>query len=259
MAGALPTRQITLSAKQWLQLCCSRVSKLWHAHRGRRCVTTGQAEELTPAQWPLDAEIQGISQIRILLSIARPHKFTIMIHAKCYLGNKYQSILPPEWAIKSDTHTERCTKLSLNSCGKLQLIQSKLLYDRQSVSMSWYRSPLWDLRQDITSCRNVTVWNFRSCFCGKPSLTRGRVEGRSYFRTDGQSVSQYVLVSSTLVGLATSKLFPVGMLLSEICGLLSVGIPLWREDGSKVEVTLRLTVSQSVCLGIEHPCGTCDQ
>jgi hypothetical protein len=25
------------------------------------------------------------------------------------------------------------------------------------------------------------------------------------------------------------------------------------------EVTLRLTVSQSVSLGIEHPCGTCDQ
>jgi hypothetical protein len=27
----------------------------------------------------------------------------------------------------------------------------------------------------------------------------------------------------------------------------------------EVEVTLRLTVNQSVCLGIEHPCGTCDQ
>jgi hypothetical protein len=27
----------------------------------------------------------------------------------------------------------------------------------------------------------------------------------------------------------------------------------------EVEVTLRLTVSQSVCLGIEHPCGSCDQ
>jgi hypothetical protein len=27
----------------------------------------------------------------------------------------------------------------------------------------------------------------------------------------------------------------------------------------QVEVSLRLTVSQSVCLGIEHPCGTCDQ
>jgi hypothetical protein len=25
------------------------------------------------------------------------------------------------------------------------------------------------------------------------------------------------------------------------------------------EITLRLMVSQSVCLGIEHPCGTCDQ
>jgi hypothetical protein len=27
----------------------------------------------------------------------------------------------------------------------------------------------------------------------------------------------------------------------------------------RFEVTLRLTVSQSVCLGIEHLCGTCDQ
>jgi hypothetical protein len=27
----------------------------------------------------------------------------------------------------------------------------------------------------------------------------------------------------------------------------------------EVKVTLRLTVIQSVCLGIEHPCGTCDQ
>jgi hypothetical protein len=45
----------------------------------------------------------------------------------------------------------------------------------QSVSMSWYRAPLWDLPPDITSCRNVAVWNLRSCFCGVLSLTRGRV------------------------------------------------------------------------------------
>jgi hypothetical protein len=45
----------------------------------------------------------------------------------------------------------------------------------QSVSMSWYRAPLWDLRPDITSCRNVAVWNLRSCVCGAASLTRGRV------------------------------------------------------------------------------------
>jgi hypothetical protein len=29
-------------------------------------------------------------------------------------------------------------------------------------------------------------------------------------------------------------LLPVGMLLSEICGLVSVGCPLWREDGSAI-------------------------
>jgi D-serine deaminase-like pyridoxal phosphate-dependent protein len=61
------------------------------------------------------------------------------------------------------------------------------------------------------------------------------VQGRSYFTTDGRSVSQYVLVSGTLVGLAI------------------------RYYLFKVEVTLRLPVSQSVCLGIRHPCGTCDQ
>jgi hypothetical protein len=32
-----------------------------------------------------------------------------------------------------------------------------------------------------------------------------------------------------------------------------------KEKLVEVEVTLRLTVSQSVYLGIERPCGTCDQ
>jgi hypothetical protein len=45
----------------------------------------------------------------------------------------------------------------------------------QSANMSWYRVPLWDLRPDIISCRNVAVWNLRSCIYGAPSLTRGRV------------------------------------------------------------------------------------
>jgi hypothetical protein len=35
--------------------------------------------------------------------------------------------------------------------------------DGQLVSMSWYRAPLRDLWPDITSCRNVAVWNVRSC------------------------------------------------------------------------------------------------
>jgi hypothetical protein len=47
--------------------------------------------------------------------------------------------------------------------------------DSRSVSMSWYRAPLWDLRPDITSCRNVAVLNLQSCFCGAPSVMRGRV------------------------------------------------------------------------------------
>jgi hypothetical protein len=55
------------------------------------------------------------------------------------------------------------------------------------------------------------------------------------WRSVSQSVSQYVLVSSTPVGLATRYyVLPVGMLMPEICGLASVGRPLWREDGSAV-------------------------
>jgi hypothetical protein len=65
--------------------------------------------------------------------------------------------------------------------------------------------------------------------------TRRMPRSRSRLLYDWWSISQHVLVSSTLVGLATRYYF------------------------SKVEVTLRLTVNQSACLGIEHPCGTCDQ
>jgi hypothetical protein len=34
----------------------------------------------------------------------------------------------------------------------------RLLSGWRSVSISWYRALLWDLRSDITSCRNVAVW-----------------------------------------------------------------------------------------------------
>jgi hypothetical protein len=53
--------------------------------------------------------------------------------------------------------------------------QSYYTTDSRSVRMSWYWTPLWDLRPDITSCRNVALWNLRSCLCGAPSLTRGQV------------------------------------------------------------------------------------
>jgi hypothetical protein len=62
----------------------------------------------------------------------------------------------------------------------LGLAKSKLLYKWRSVSMSWYRASLWDLRPDITSCRSIAVWNLRSYFCEAPSLTRGRVCNLQY-------------------------------------------------------------------------------
>jgi hypothetical protein len=40
---------------------------------------------------------------------------------------------------------------------------SHVTTDFQSVSMSWCRVSLWDLRPDITSCRNVAVSNLRPC------------------------------------------------------------------------------------------------
>jgi hypothetical protein len=51
-----------------------------------------------------------------------------------------------------------------------------LLYDWQSVCLAIeHPCGTWD----ITSCRNVAVWNLRSCFCWAPSLTRRRVCSRA--------------------------------------------------------------------------------
>jgi hypothetical protein len=78
---------------------------------------------------------------------------------------------------------------------------------------------------NVTS-RKITIRGHRNTGNSVPLLFKDR--SRSYFTTDSQSVSQYVLVSSTLVGLATRYYF-----LSECCcGVL--GRPLWREDGSAI-------------------------
>jgi hypothetical protein len=67
---------------------------------------------------------------------------------------------------------------------------------RLTVSMSWYWAPLWDLRPDITSCRNVAVWNLRSCIYGAPSLTRGRVCAGLLFYDSGPSIVWFWLEES---------------------------------------------------------------
>jgi hypothetical protein len=60
-------------------------------------------------------------------------------------------------------------------CRKIVGSQSYFATDWQSVSMSWYLVPLWDLQPDIISCSNVAVWNLRSCIYWVPSLTRGQI------------------------------------------------------------------------------------
>jgi hypothetical protein len=55
---------------------------------------------------------------------------------------------------------------------------------------------------------------------------------RSYFTTDGQSVSMPWCWANS--GACDQILLPVRTLLSESCSLLSVGRPLWRDDGSAV-------------------------
>jgi hypothetical protein len=75
----------------------------------------------------------------------------------------------------------------------------------------------------------------KSAFLPRGSLETGwsvfesRRRSKSKLLHDWRSVSQHALVSSTLVGLATRYYF-----LSECCCLVSVGRPLWREQGATI-------------------------
>jgi hypothetical protein len=59
-----------------------------------------------------------------------------------------------------------------------------------------------------------------------------KFEVRSYFTTVSQSVSTFWCRAP--FGTCDQILLPVGMLVSEICGFVSVVRPLWREDGSVI-------------------------
>jgi hypothetical protein len=109
------------------------------------------------------------------------------------------------------------------------------------VSMSWYRAPLWDLRPDITSCPNVAVWNFRSWPTAFAFL----------FQAHNPNNYKMALMSAPLQAIASNPHTKSKLL----CDWQSVS----RYVLVEVEVTLRLTVSQLVCLGTEYPCGTCNQ
>jgi hypothetical protein len=96
-------------------------------------------------------------------------------------------------------------------------------------------SDCWSHQKDCSSekrvlCKPCGKWHSVTGKVMRPR--RSKVEGWSYFMTDGQSVSMswYRAHSKTF----DQILLPVGMLLSETCGLVSVERPLWREDGSAI-------------------------
>jgi hypothetical protein len=67
----------------------------------------------------------------------------------------------------SRSHAVTVRRISLSSFSRSR---SHIATDGQSVSMSWCRAPSGDRDQIF-----ITVWQSRCCFCGAPSLTRGRV------------------------------------------------------------------------------------
>jgi hypothetical protein len=130
--------------------------------------------------------------------------------------------------------------------------RSRLLYDWKSVSQNV-------LVSSILVGLATRYYFLSECYCLKfavfiywaPSLTRGRVWNlqcnHSIVRV-AQNPKPYFTVSSETPptwGARFPYLYPPG--------------PEWPTYTPKVEDNLRLTVSQSLYLGIEHPCGTCDQ
>jgi hypothetical protein len=139
------------------------------------------------------------------------------------------------------------------TCGQILLPVGMLL--SEICGLVRVGRPLWP--EDASEiCSVITQWS--------ESLSKFEVTLRL-------TVSQQVLVSSTLVGLATRYYY-----LSECCCLKFAVLFLWAPsltrgwvcnlqcNHSIVRVTVEgrsyfTTDSQSAGLGIEHPCGTCDQ
>jgi hypothetical protein len=91
---------------------------------------------------------------------------------------------------------------------------------------------LGEIRFNVTSIRNAgCIKNSFPTLQAYINLFRGHVQPKSKLLYDWQSVC---LGIEHPCGTCNQILLPVGMLLSEICGLVSVGRPLWREGGSAI-------------------------
>jgi hypothetical protein len=86
--------------------------------------------------------------------------------------------------------------------------------------LSSQRAPQDKEQSNFPAKKISKIWSWASKGCPTPR------------HTDWLTVSQSVCLGiEQPCGTSDQILLPVGMLLSEICGLVSVGRPLWREDG----------------------------
>jgi hypothetical protein len=72
--------------------------------------------------------------------------------------------LPPRWVFKP------CQSLLRQSQS-----QNYITTDGQSASLSWRQSPIWDPRPNFLLLSLIIFRQLHICWCGAPSLTRGRV------------------------------------------------------------------------------------
>jgi hypothetical protein len=127
-------------------------------------------------------------------------------------------------------------------------------------NMSWYPAPLWDLRPDITSCRNVAVWNLRSCLLGALCDERTGLQF-AVQSLNGPSRPKPETILHCLIWDFPNLEGQVPVFISPRNRVAQLyPRPLGWSDEVEVELLYNWqSVSQPVCLGIEHPCGTCDQ
>jgi hypothetical protein len=77
----------------------------------------------------------------------------------------FQAHILAGWGLEARPFTSDSTTVPYYSSQS----QSYIATDGQSISKSWRRAPSGDHDQIF-----ITLWQLRSCFCGSPSLTRGR-------------------------------------------------------------------------------------